>query len=184
MAEKLVSSYLDLQPKLHSTGSRLAMVNKYPPAAFLEVRVHQCQGIAATNNISATPIFLFFRNKVRIDQYQRAIKEHGFDNCFQKGMTFLESDCDEQLFITVAFNQPVKLYSMRLQGPANALELTEDNMKEVVVWFNQGKETIILYLTFIGTVVQTTNMNDFKPVVGKKGESHKRHQKTILHSGL
>uniref|UniRef100_A0A8C0U2H9 Thioredoxin-like protein 1 n=1 Tax=Cyanistes caeruleus TaxID=156563 RepID=A0A8C0U2H9_CYACU len=30
------------------------------------------QGTAATNNISATPTFLFFRNKVRIDQYQGA----------------------------------------------------------------------------------------------------------------
>uniref|UniRef100_A0A8C0IFS7 Thioredoxin like 1 n=1 Tax=Bubo bubo TaxID=30461 RepID=A0A8C0IFS7_BUBBB len=48
------------------------MSNKYPQATFLEVDVHQCQGTAATNNISATPTFLFFRNKVRIDQYQGA----------------------------------------------------------------------------------------------------------------
>ncbi|CDQ90868.1 unnamed protein product, partial [Oncorhynchus mykiss] len=39
---------------------------------------------------------------------------------------------------------------------------------------NQGDEetTKINYLTFIGTPVQATNMNDFKRVVGKKGESH------------
>ena len=47
--------------------------------------VHQCPGIeshilsshlskatAAANNISATPTFLFFRNRVRVDQYQGA----------------------------------------------------------------------------------------------------------------
>ncbi|XP_060039392.1 thioredoxin-like protein 1 [Erinaceus europaeus] len=278
----------DFQPELSCAGSRLAVVkftmrgcgpclriapafssmsNKYPQAVFLEVDVHQCQGTAATNNISATPTFLFFRNKVRIDQYQGAdavgleekIKqhlendpgsnedtdipkgymdlmpfinkagceclnesdEHGFDNCLRKDMTFLESDCDEQLLITVAFNQPVKLYSMKFQGPDNgqgpkyvkifinlprsmdfeeaerseptqALELTEDDIKEdgivplryvkfqnvnsvtIFVQSNQGEEetTRISYFTFIGTPVQATNMNDFKRVVGKKGESH------------
>lgn len=30
------------------------------------------KGTAAANNISATPTFLFFRNKVRVDQYQGA----------------------------------------------------------------------------------------------------------------
>lgn len=58
------------------------------------------------------------------------------------------------------------------------------NSVTIVVWSNQGEETIILYLTFIGSTVQTTNMNDFKPVVGKKGESHKRQQKTTPRSGL
>ncbi|MBZ3884706.1 Thioredoxin-like protein 1 [Sciurus carolinensis] len=275
---KPVGSDPDFQPELSGAGSRLAVVkftmrgcgpclriapafssmsNKYPQAVFLEVDVHQCQGTAATNNISATPTFLFFRNKVRIDQYQGAdavgleekIKqhlendpgsnedtdipkgymdlmpfinkagceclnesdEHGFDNCLRKDMTFLESDCDEQLLITVAFNQPVKLYSMKFQGPDNgqgpkyvkifinlprsmdfeeaerseptqALELTEDDIKEdgivplryvkfqnvnsvtIFVQSNQGEEetTRISYFTFIGTPVQATNMNDFK----------------------
>ncbi|KAG8131229.1 hypothetical protein E2320_017762 [Naja naja] len=127
--------------------------------------------------------------------------EHGFDNCLRKDSTFLESDCDEQLLITVAFNQPVKLYSMKCQGPDNeaerseptqALELTPDDIKEdsiiqlryvkfqnvnsvtLFVQSNQGDEetTRIAYFTFIGTPVQATNMNDFKRVVGKKGESH------------
>ncbi|XP_036872168.1 thioredoxin-like protein 1 isoform X1 [Manis javanica] len=275
---KPVGSDPDFQPELSGAGSRLAVVkftmrgcgpclriapafnsmsNKYPQAVFLEVDVHQCQGTAATNNISATPTFLFFRNKVRIDQYQGAdavgleekIKQHlendpgsnedtdipkgymdlmpfinkagceclnesddhGFDNCLRKDTTFLESDCDEQLLITVAFNQPVKLYSMKFQGPDNgqgpkyvkifinlprsmdfeeaerseptqALELTEDDIKEdgivplryvkfqnvnsvtIFVQSNQGEEetTRISYFTFIGTPVQATNMNDFK----------------------
>ena len=75
--------------------------------------------------------------------------------------------------------------------PTQALELTEDDIKEdgivplryvkfqnvnsvtVFVQSNQGEEeTRISYFTFIGTPVQATNMNDFKRVVGKKGESH------------
>ena len=43
----------------------------------------------------------------------------------------------------------------------------------VVVQYNQGKETVIPYLTFIGTGIQATNMNDFKPVVGKKKKATK-----------
>jgi hypothetical protein len=67
----------------------------------------------------------------------------------------LESDCDEQLLITVECNQPVKLYSLRFQGPkyvnifislpqsmdfeetersepTQALELTEDKEDSIV----------------------------------------------------
>ncbi|NXG50656.1 TXNL1 protein, partial [Psilopogon haemacephalus] len=141
-------------PCLRIAPAFSALSNKYPQATFLEVDVHQCQGTAATNNISATPTFLFFRNKVKIDQYQGAdavgledkIKQHlendpgsTEDSDIPKGYVrascsplpawasigglcrdcYLQSDCDEQLLITVAFSQPVKLYSMKLQGPDN-----------------------------------------------------------------
>uniref|UniRef100_A0A3Q3WU53 PITH domain-containing protein n=1 Tax=Mola mola TaxID=94237 RepID=A0A3Q3WU53_MOLML len=179
---KVIGSDLDFQPELATAGSRLAVVkftmagcqpcvriapafnmmsNKYPQVIFLEVDVHVCQATAAANNISATPTFLFFRNRVRVDQYQGAdaagleekIKQHtendpgsedsdipkgymdlmpfisktgceclnesddcGFDNCLTKDSSYLESDCDEQLLITIAFTQPVKLFSMKLQS--------------------------------------------------------------------
>ncbi|MEQ2157879.1 Thioredoxin-like protein 1 [Goodea atripinnis] len=97
---KVIGSDPDFQPELAAAGSRLAVVkftmagcrpciriapafnmfsNKYPQVVFLEVDVHVCQkclflpqGTAAANNISATPTFLFFRNRVRVDQYQGA----------------------------------------------------------------------------------------------------------------
>ncbi|XP_015269340.1 PREDICTED: thioredoxin-like protein 1 [Gekko japonicus] len=184
------------------------------------------KGTAATNNISATPTFLFFRNKVRIDQYQGAdavgleekIKQHLENDPGNNEDTDIPKG---YLLITVAFNQPVKLYSMKFHGPDNgqgpkyvkmfinlprsidfeeaerseptqALELSPDDIKEdsiiplryvkfqninsvtLFVQSNQGDEeaTRITYFTFIGTPVQATNMNDFKRVVGKKGESH------------
>ncbi|KAM6106215.1 thioredoxin-like protein 1 isoform 2-T2 [Pterocles gutturalis] len=244
---KVIANDTEFQPELSAAGSRLAVVkftmrgcgpclriapafnalsNKYPQAAFLEVDVHQCQGTAATNNISATPTFLFFRNKVRIDQYQGAdavgleekIKQHLENDPGNSEDTDIPKG---YLLITVAFSQPVKLYSMKLQGPDNgqgpkyikifinlprsmdfeeaerseptqALELTPDDIKEdgiiqlryvkfqnvnsvtLFVQSNHGDEetTRITYFTFIGTPVQATNMNDFKRVVGKKGESH------------
>uniref|UniRef100_A0A8V5GU60 Uncharacterized protein n=1 Tax=Melopsittacus undulatus TaxID=13146 RepID=A0A8V5GU60_MELUD len=147
--------------------------------------------------------------------------QHGFDNCLRRDASYLESDCDQQLLITVAFSQPVKLYSMKFQGPDNgqgpksvkiftnlprsmdfeeaerseptqSLELSRDEIREdgiiplryvkfqnvnsvtLFVQSNHGDEetTRISYFTFIGTPVQATNMNDFKRVVGKKGESH------------
>ncbi|XP_061334836.1 thioredoxin-like protein 1 [Pezoporus flaviventris] len=254
-------------PCLRIAPAFSSLSTKYPQAAFLEVDVHQCQGTAASNNIAATPTFLFFRNKVRVDQYQGAdpmgleekIKqhleneagngeaadipkgymdllpfvnragceclnesdEHGFENCLRKDASYLESDCDEQLLMTVAFSQPVKLYSMKFQGPDNgqgpksvklfinlprsmdfaeaerseptqALELSPEDIREagsiplryvkfqnvnsvtLFVQSNHGAEatTRVTYFTFIGTPVQATNMNDFKRVVGKKGESH------------
>ncbi|XP_062057702.1 thioredoxin-like protein 1 isoform X5 [Lepus europaeus] len=232
---KPVGSDPDFQPELSGAGSRLAVVkftmrgcgpclriapafssmsNKYPQAVFLEVDVHQCQ-------MDLMP----FINKAGCECLNES-DEHGFDNCLRKDLTFLESDCDEQLLITVAFNQPVKLYSMKFQGPDNgqgpkyvkifinlprsmdfeeaerseptqALELTEDDIKEdgivplryvkfqnvnsvtIFVQSNQGEEetTRISYFTFIGTPVQATNMNDFKRLAKK--EKATKVQKTL-----
>lgn len=45
--------------------------------------------------------------------------DHGLENSLVRDDSFLESDCDEQLLISMAFNQPVRLYALRIIGPGD-----------------------------------------------------------------
>lgn len=40
-------------------------------------------------------------------------------NAFEDNPSVLESDCDEQLMLTIAFNQPVKVHSMKIRAPSD-----------------------------------------------------------------
>jgi len=132
---------------------------------------------------------------------------------------YLESDCDEQLIISLSFNQAVKLHSLKItaptdKGPRNiklfinqpqtldfdsaesmaavqAFELTKDDLDEnsliplryvkfqnvqnltIFVKDNLGdtETTQIDHLALFGSPISVTNMNEFKRVAGKKGES-------------
>ena len=145
--------------------------------------------------------------------------DHKLANLLDK-KGYLESDVDEELLMTIAFNQNVKLHSFKLtaEGPkapktikfflnmpispdfdsaktmtaVQEFSLAPDDMKDdniihlkyvkfqnvqsitIFINDNQGGEetTQIDKLVFIGSTVSTTNMNDFKRVAGKKGESH------------
>jgi len=44
---------------------------------------------------------------------------HTFANLLE-GKGYLESDCDEQLLISIGFSKPVKLHSLKVSGPDNA----------------------------------------------------------------
>lgn len=145
--------------------------------------------------------------------------DHPLQHCLTSGGGYLESDCDEQLIISIAFNQSVKIHSIKLKAPADKgpkhlrifinqpktidfdaadtftsvqdLELTPNDLEgnpinlryvkfqnvqniQFFVMDNQsgGEVTQIDHLAILGSPISTTNMGDFKRVIGKKGESH------------
>lgn len=142
---------------------------------------------------------------------------HPLTNVFDENEEYLQSDFDEQLMISITFQQPVKLHSIKIRspeenGPKNVkifinqpntldfdsgesntpiqeLELTPDQLDftpiglqyvrfqhvnniQFFIKSNQSgtETTVIQQLGFIGTLLSSTNMGDFKRVSGKRGE--------------
>jgi len=146
--------------------------------------------------------------------------DHPFAGALKPGdAAFLESDCDEQLILSLTFNQAVKVHSLRLRAsadqgpktiklfinqpntldfdaaenmvPVQQLEVDKEALEDGVVPLryvkfqnvtnlqlfvkdNQtGAETTrIDHLAVLGSLIGTTNMQEFKRVAGKKGEAH------------
>lgn len=145
--------------------------------------------------------------------------DHNLQQCLGSDDGYLESDCDEQLIISIAFSQAVKVHSLKIKAKENGpksiklyinqprtidfdmadsntsvqdLTLSKEDVAEgnpiplryvkfqyvqnlqIFVKDNQsGSETTrIDNLAIFGSPVLTTNMGDFKRVIGKKGESH------------
>jgi len=144
--------------------------------------------------------------------------DHPYAHCLKSGGGFLQSDCDEQLIMSLSYNQQVKLHSLKIKAPkdkgpktirifinqprtldfdgADSMVSTQDlsitgdqldgsiiplkfvkfqNVTNVQFFIkdNQGggDVTQVDHLAIIGTPISTTNMNEFKRVAGKKGES-------------
>jgi hypothetical protein len=60
---------------------------------------------------------------------------------------------------------PVNLRYVKFQNVQNIQIFIKDNQ-------SGDEKTVIDFLTFIGSPLLTTKMDDFKRVAGKKGESH------------
>ena len=45
--------------------------------------------------------------------------DHPFTNCLKTNAKYLESDCDPQLIIVLAFTQSVKLHTMQIIAPTD-----------------------------------------------------------------
>ncbi|KAA0193147.1 Thioredoxin-like protein [Hyalella azteca] len=143
------------------------MGEKYSGAVFLSVDIQKCPGSAQQNAITATPTFIFYRNKTKLDSLsggdpdalEARIKKHYSEadqvetrdsgvaghidllpminksgcECLNQNSdhpytnavfsssddTYLESDADEQLILSLEYSQHVKVHSLRIKGPAD-----------------------------------------------------------------
>ncbi|EFA06575.1 thioredoxin-like protein 1 [Tribolium castaneum] len=59
--------------------------------------------------------------------------EHLLEHCLNSGGGYLQSDCDEQLIISIAFNQAVKIHSLKIKAPA------DKGPKNVRIFINQPR---------------------------------------------
>jgi len=57
--------------------------------------------------------------------------EHPYSHCLTSGGGFLQSDCDEQLILALAYNQAVKLHSIKIKAPK------DKGPKTVRIFINQ-----------------------------------------------
>jgi len=145
--------------------------------------------------------------------------EHPYTGCLTQDASYLQSDCDEQLILAIAFNQPVKVHSLRFRAPkdkgpknvkifmnqpttldfdkADAMAAVQDicltpaqleggeiiplkfvkfqNVQNLQIFIKDNQSgsevTVVDHLVIIGSPLDTTNMNNFKRISGKVGES-------------
>jgi len=146
--------------------------------------------------------------------------DHSLAHALKAGAGYLASDCDEQLIISITFNQGVKIHSIKFKAPAqhapkevklfinqprtldfdqaesnvciqelnleakdceagtpvNLRYVKFQNVQNIQLFIKNNQtgddRTVIEHLAFIGAPIQTTKMDDFKRIAGKKGESH------------
>ena len=76
-------------------------------------------------SLSLTHIFYFYSFQINLSslvdhsgsECLNESDDHPFANCLKPDTSFLESDCDEQLIIVLAFMQSVKLHTMQIIAP-------------------------------------------------------------------
>ncbi|XP_058817773.1 uncharacterized protein LOC131681083 [Topomyia yanbarensis] len=216
MAVKAITDEAHFQTELAAAGGKLVVVDftaawcgpcrnishlfdqlpaKYPKAVFLKADVDRsCMNLEKITVMNVALKHLHPEEPVRM--FER-IERTPDGECaqFQRSVP---SDCDDQLIISITFNQPVKISAIKFKAPPShgpkkvsvqdlvlgqkdlvpgspiPLHFVKfqnvQNMQLFVKDNHSGDETTIIdHLAFIGSPIATTKMDDFQRVAGKKG---------------
>ncbi|KAL3285493.1 hypothetical protein HHI36_000025 [Cryptolaemus montrouzieri] len=90
-------------------------------AAALETKIQQYYGIEEGEDAESVGGHMDLQPFITKAQCEclNESDEHTLEHGLTSGGGFLQSDCDEQLIISIAFNQAVKIHSIKIKAPAD-----------------------------------------------------------------
>ncbi|OTF74596.1 hypothetical protein BLA29_002786 [Euroglyphus maynei] len=104
--------------------------------ASLEAKLREIENLAAAAAESGVAGFMdlsSFINKAQSECLNECDKNNLGHALLPGSGFYLQSDCDEQLIINLAFNQPVKIHSLKLTAPAS------NGPKRIKLFINQPR---------------------------------------------
>jgi len=161
-----------------------AMAPKFPGAIFLSIDIANCPNAAQLNKITATPTFIFFRNKMILSlEFSAPVKVHSLriHGPAERGprtlrlFTNLPYGLDFDSAESNVAAQDLELSGKELKGELIKLKYMKFqsvNRLSIFIQDNQAGDEItqLNYIQVIGSPMTSTNMADFKRVAGKAGE--------------
>ncbi|KAI9006587.1 PITH domain-containing protein [Phycomyces nitens] len=112
--------------QFYKAGSKVAEMKGANPAQLLQY-IKQYQGDASAEGAQSSASVNYgvpghsdlteFVTPNQMDALNQQ-EEHNVKNIFKNNDAYLESDVDEQLIISVPFNQPVKIHSIKIKVPS------------------------------------------------------------------
>jgi thioredoxin len=108
------------------------LASKYPNAVFLKVDVDKCEQLAHSNNVSAMPTFILFKNSIELERIRGADKQTLEDKIKQHVTSSVDSLTRDNGDISLP-NGFIDLYSMINKQQSECLNQCDDHTWENIL---------------------------------------------------
>jgi thioredoxin len=108
------------------------LASKYPNAVFLKVDVDKCEQLAHSNNVSAMPTFILFKNSIELERIRGADKQTLEDKIKQHVTSSVDSLTSDNGDISLP-NGFIDLYSMINKQQSECLNQCDDHTWENIL---------------------------------------------------
>jgi len=100
-------------------GEKLAKVQGADQQALeAQVKQHYGQDVEGEEEVRGMVDLAQYIDKAKSECLNED-DDHPFQECLTRGDGYLQSDCDEQLIISLSFNQVVKVHSIKVKAPSD-----------------------------------------------------------------